>query len=219
MNAAAPHAPHLRGRRPTRRPRDAAAGPAPVTKTSPAPSTGPSGGPSTGPSSEPSAGSGPRPASPRPAARARSSEVGDALTPSARALGLSEAEVATIEELAHDYLSCGASDVAVRLYRGLTALEPGGARGWLGLGVALDAAGALDEVELALQRAHQLDPADPRPPMKLAEVLLGRGELERARTLLARAQTLPLRLPGLAEKLEALLELTAPRLHPHRARR
>ncbi len=55
------------------------------------------------------------------------------------------------------------------------------ARTWLAQGVCHANAGRLDDAEKALQRAYQIDPGNPSTSFNLAEVLLRRGEPERAR--------------------------------------
>lgn len=55
------------------------------------------------------------------------------------------------------------------------------ARTWLAQGVCHARAGRLEDAEKALQRSYQMDPGNPSTSVNLAEVLLRRGEAERAR--------------------------------------
>lgn len=55
------------------------------------------------------------------------------------------------------------------------------ARTWLAQGVCHARAGRLEDAEKALQRSYQMDPANPSTSVNLAEVLLRRGEADRAR--------------------------------------
>ncbi len=55
------------------------------------------------------------------------------------------------------------------------------ARTWLAQGVCQARAGRLEEAEKSLQRSYQMDPSNPSTSVNLAEVLLRRGEAERAR--------------------------------------
>jgi type IV pilus assembly protein PilF len=55
------------------------------------------------------------------------------------------------------------------------------ARTWLAQGVCHARAGRLEDAEKALQRSYQMDPNNPSTSVNLAEVLLRRGEADRAR--------------------------------------
>ena len=55
------------------------------------------------------------------------------------------------------------------------------ARTWLAQGVCHARAGRLEDAEKALQRSYQMDAGNPSTSVNLAEVLLRRGEAERAR--------------------------------------
>lgn len=55
------------------------------------------------------------------------------------------------------------------------------ARTWAAQGVCHARAGRLEDAEKALQRSYQLDPTNPSTSVNLAEVLLRRGEADRAR--------------------------------------
>lgn len=55
------------------------------------------------------------------------------------------------------------------------------ARTWLAQGVCHAFAGRLEDAERSLQRSYQIDPTNPSTSVNLAEVLLRRGEVDRAR--------------------------------------
>lgn len=55
------------------------------------------------------------------------------------------------------------------------------ARTWLAQGVCHAFAGRLEDAEKSLQRSYQIDPTNPSTSVNLAEVLLRRGEFDRAR--------------------------------------
>jgi type IV pilus assembly protein PilF len=61
----------------------------------------------------------------------------------------------------------------------------------LAQGVCHARAGKWPEAELALSRSYELDPANPVTAFNLAEVLLRRGELERARFYAGRINAVP----------------------------
>ncbi|WP_341893410.1 type IV pilus biogenesis/stability protein PilW [Variovorax sp. YR752] len=61
----------------------------------------------------------------------------------------------------------------------------------LAQGVCHAFAGQLDEAEKALQRSYQADPSNPSTSVNLAEVLLRRGEAERARFHIRRVNANP----------------------------
>lgn len=61
----------------------------------------------------------------------------------------------------------------------------------LAQGVCLARAGRWQDAERALSRSYELDPSNPVTAYNLAEVLMRRGELERARFYIARINTRP----------------------------
>ncbi len=65
------------------------------------------------------------------------------------------------------------------------------ARTWLTQGVCYAQAGRLEDAEKSLQRAYQLDPSSPIVSVNLAEVLLRRGEPDRARFHIRRVNANP----------------------------
>ena len=67
----------------------------------------------------------------------------------------------------------------------------GVARSWMAKGVCLARAGRWAEAERALSRSYELDPTSPVTAFNLAEVLLRRGELERARFYAGRINAVP----------------------------
>ncbi|MEP7297210.1 MAG: type IV pilus biogenesis/stability protein PilW [Burkholderiales bacterium] len=73
--------------------------------------------------------------------------------------------------------------LAVPLYR-----DSG--RTWLTKGVCLAFAGNLAESEVALLRAHELEPANPSTSVNLSEVLYRRGDYERARFYIRRVNAI-----------------------------
>jgi len=64
-------------------------------------------------------------------------------------------------------------------------------RTWLAQGVCQARAGKLDEAEKSLQRSYQMDPSNPSISVNLAEVLLRRGEADRARFHIRRVNANP----------------------------
>lgn len=94
----------------------------------------------------------------------------------------------------------GGAEAAIEHFREAIRLDPSYAPAWTGLGAALDVAGRDAEAGEALERAHALDPGDPRPLLLHGRNLLARIEradggrgpesaerLVRARALFARA--------------------------------
>jgi type IV pilus assembly protein PilF len=67
----------------------------------------------------------------------------------------------------------------------------GVARSWMARGVCLARAGRWADAERALSRSYELDPTSPIAAYNLAEVLLRRGELERARFYVGRVNAVP----------------------------
>jgi type IV pilus assembly protein PilF len=67
----------------------------------------------------------------------------------------------------------------------------GVARSWMAKGVCLARAGRWADAERALARSYELDPSSPVTAFNLAEVLLRRGELERARFYVGRINAVP----------------------------
>lgn len=65
------------------------------------------------------------------------------------------------------------------------------ARSWLALGVCQARAQRWDAAERSLARSYELDPANPATAVNLSEVLLRRGELERARFYVRRVNQQP----------------------------
>ena len=64
-------------------------------------------------------------------------------------------------------------------------------RTWLTKGVCAAYANQLAAAETSLLRAHELDPTNPATSVNLAEVLLRRGDYERARFYIRRVNALP----------------------------
>lgn len=94
-----------------------------------------------------------------------------------------------VAELARHYLFHGDAEVARVLLEGLTAIAPADARFALALAVTYDRLNLKAGAELEYRRAGELDPAEPRPDIHRAELLLERGDRrdrDEARTLLAR---------------------------------
>ena len=67
----------------------------------------------------------------------------------------------------------------------------GATRTMMAMGVCQARAGRWPEAELTLSRSYELDPANPVTAFNLAEVLLRRGELERARFYVRRINAVP----------------------------
>lgn len=65
------------------------------------------------------------------------------------------------------------------------------ARTWLTKGVCEAIADQLPQSEISLMRAHELDPTNPSTSVNLSEVLLRRGEYERARFYIRRVNAQP----------------------------
>lgn len=82
----------------------------------------------------------------------------------------------------------GRFEPAERLFQQAMALPqyPSMARTMFALGVCQARAGRWQDAERALSRAYELDPSSPVTAYNLAEVLLRRGELERARFYVGR---------------------------------
>lgn len=82
----------------------------------------------------------------------------------------------------------GRFEAAERLFQQALASPqyPAAARSTFALGVCQARAGRWAEAERALSRAYELDPANPVTAYNLAEVLLRRGELDRARFYIGR---------------------------------
>jgi type IV pilus assembly protein PilF len=74
--------------------------------------------------------------------------------------------------------------LAQRLYRDVP-------RSWMALGVCQARAGRWPDAERSLSRSYELDPANPFTAYSLSEVLLRRGELERARFYIRRINSQP----------------------------
>jgi type IV pilus assembly protein PilF len=74
--------------------------------------------------------------------------------------------------------------IAVPRYDGL-------ARSWMAKGVCLARAGRWADAERALSRSYEVDPTSPVTAYNLSEVLLRRGELERARFYVGRINAVP----------------------------
>ncbi len=74
--------------------------------------------------------------------------------------------------------------IAVPRYDGI-------ARSWMAKGACLARAGRWADAEKALSRSYELDPTSPVTAFNLAEVLLRRGELERARFYAGRINGVP----------------------------
>lgn len=72
--------------------------------------------------------------------------------------------------------------------------NPNAARTWLAQGVCQIRAGGLDAAERSLMRAYELDAGNPTIAFHLAEVLLRRGEPERARFYIRRVNSVPARI-------------------------
>lgn len=69
--------------------------------------------------------------------------------------------------------------------------NPNAARTWLAQGVCQLQAGGLDAAERSLMRSYELDAGNPTTAFHLAEVLLKRGEPERARFYIRRINNVP----------------------------
>jgi type IV pilus assembly protein PilF len=76
----------------------------------------------------------------------------------------------------------------------------------LAKGACLARAGRWAEAERALSRSYELDPANPVTAFNLAEVLLRRGELERARFYVSRIHALPEQVTAQSLWLSARIE-------------
>jgi type IV pilus assembly protein PilF len=89
----------------------------------------------------------------------------------------------------------------------------GVARSWMAKGACLARAGRWLEAERALSRSYELDPTSPVTAYNLAEVLLRRGELERARFYVGRINAVPEQVNAqslwLAARIERRLGNTA----------
>jgi type IV pilus assembly protein PilF len=89
----------------------------------------------------------------------------------------------------------------------------GVARSWMAKGVCLARAGRWAEAERALSRSYEVDPTNPVTAYNLAEVLLRRGELERARFYVGRINAVPEQVNSqslwLAARIERRLGNTA----------
>lgn len=102
-------------------------------------------------------------------------------------LRLDQSELDCIAELAFEYVTSGADEVARVLYAGLVALEPRQPHHRLGLGLALDHLGHAEAAERQYSVAAELAPSDPTPLVNLAELAIQRQDTRKARSLLERA--------------------------------
>jgi type IV pilus assembly protein PilF len=80
------------------------------------------------------------------------------------------------------------------------------ARTYFAQGVCLARGGQWTQAERALSRAYELDPANPAVGYNLAEVLLRRGELDRARFYVQRVNAVPAQVTAQSLWLAARIE-------------
>jgi type IV pilus assembly protein PilF len=100
-----------------------------------------------------------------------------------RALQIAPRDADTLHNYAWFHCQGRRFDDADRLFQQALAVPQydGVSRSLLGQGACQARAGKLAEAERTLSRAYEIDPANPATAYNLGEVLLRRGELERAR--------------------------------------
>ncbi|MCC7384685.1 MAG: tetratricopeptide repeat protein [Deltaproteobacteria bacterium] len=104
------------------------------------------------------------------------------------ARGYTRAELFAIAEIGYHYLLNGGVRLAHVIFEGLVAVAPEEAYFALALGLTLDRQERIDEAASAYRRAAELDPADGRADVNLAELLLLGGDEAGARAHLDRAR-------------------------------
>jgi len=84
-------------------------------------------------------------------------------------------------ELAVSDFRAGKYDAAIQEFRQVLATDPKLLKGWLALGEVYDLKGDLDNSISAYQKARELAPKDPVPPISLATVFAKAGRIKEAR--------------------------------------
>ncbi|MEZ5403562.1 MAG: tetratricopeptide repeat protein [Bryobacteraceae bacterium] len=105
-------------------------------------------------------------------------------------LGLTEKQIQAIAVMGHQLLSQGRAEDAIRIFEGLTALDPGSYFGWAGLGAAHLIEGRVEDAAGALARAASIDSTDATVQANLGEALLRQGKVDEAKPHLHRAMEL-----------------------------
>jgi Flp pilus assembly protein TadD len=158
-----------------------------------------------------------------PVPRASAPAVLDPSAVKAQSVPYKKQDLDAIAEVAYHYLRCGSAKLAEAIFEGLASIDPREPYYQLGLGLAADHAGHKEAAKAAYQRAAQLDPADGRAEINLAELILESGDRARAVKLLESAAKKS-RLRGedeLAQKALAFISLiqqTASRRSPEVSR-
>jgi type IV pilus assembly protein PilF len=110
-----------------------------------------------------------------------------------RAMELAPADVGLVHN--HGWFLCNErrwADAEAAFDRAIAAPRYDGvARSWMAKGACQARAGRWAEAERSLSRSFELDPSSPVTAFNLAEVLLRRGELERARFYVGRINAVP----------------------------
>jgi tetratricopeptide (TPR) repeat protein len=97
-------------------------------------------------------------------------------------------DLRAVRELAAQEQELGNHAAAIPLWRRVVAIDPADARAFLGLGVSLAEAREYGEALVMLERAMQLAPGLPEPPVKHALVALECGDASGAARTLERAR-------------------------------
>jgi Flp pilus assembly protein TadD len=121
----------------------------------------------------------------------------------------SEAELMALAELGYHYLRSGGLAIARVLFEGLCSADPKEAYFRLALGLSCDYAGDKEGARCSYREAAQLDHAEPRAELNLAELALESGDLRNARLHLLAARRRAEKSPdrALLRKANAMLSL------------
>lgn len=103
-----------------------------------------------------------------------------------RLRGYGREDLMAIAEVGHHYLFSGGTQLALAIFEGLQAIDPGQAYFATALGLTHDHLGNPEEAERWYRRAAQLDPNDGRPDVNRAELRIVRRDYAKARELLIR---------------------------------
>lgn len=117
--------------------------------------------------------------------------------------GYSPESLRVVAGMATHYLYSGGYRLAEVLFEGLTSVAPDEPYHWLALGLTYDRQSRLQEAERAYEAAAARAPNDARAFINLAELRAEAGDLDAARTLLAKAAKLAERSADLALRRKA----------------
>jgi len=108
-------------------------------------------------------------------------------TPLSEFFRVSSSQVAAMALFGHDLLRQGRNQDAEKVFLGLIALDENIYYGHAGIGFLALSQGDLEAAERHLEKAVALAPSDPAVAVNLGEVLIRRGKIEPAMSVLARA--------------------------------